>query len=106
VVRSGTDYLPGRLSTQAQAVLARYPAGPAAVTPAGGNTAALRGCANQVAGGARPRLVDVARYRGQPVIVVMTAAAGGQPGEVWVVGRGCSAASRDVIARAPLPGGD
>ena len=104
VVHSGTDYLPGRLTVQAQAVLARYPAGRAAPAPAAGDTSGPQGCASLVAGGARLRLIDVARYRGQPAIVIMTAAAAGRPGQIWVAGAGCPAAGRDVIAHAQLTG--
>jgi hypothetical protein len=105
VIESGTDYLPGRLPAQVQAVLARFPVSPAGQTPAAApGQAALRGCVNLITGGRGPRLVDVARYQGRPATIVVTEAAGGRPGQIWVAGPGCSAGTRDLIARAPLPG--
>ena len=77
VIESGTDYLPGLLPAQVQAVLARSPVSPAGQTPA-----ALRGCVNLITGGKRPRLVDVARYQGRPATIVVTEAAGGRPGQI------------------------
>jgi hypothetical protein len=102
VVHSGTDYVPGKLAAQAQALLAdrssRTPL--KAASPA----AALRGCVQQVTGGAQRLLVDVAGYQGHPATIIVQAPAGGTPGQVWVVAPGCSAASKDVLARAPLTG--
>jgi hypothetical protein len=57
-----------------------------------------------VTGGAVPSLVDQARYQGRPATVIVLAAAGGQPGQVWVVEPGCSASSRNLIAHALLTG--
>lgn len=106
VVRSGTDYRPGQLAAQAAATLARY-----ALSPAGGKSpaatarppAGLPGCVQLVAGGTRVSLVDLAQYQGRPATVIIRAGGGGQPGQVWVVGPGCSARHRDLIAQASLP---
>lgn len=106
VVRSGTDYLPGRLSAQTEAVLARRSSGFTTQSPASPASlaTALRGCVQLVTGGAQPLLVDLARYQGRPATIIVQAPAGGQPGQVWVVGTGCSAHSRDVLAHALLTG--
>jgi hypothetical protein len=105
VIESGTDYLPGRLPAQVQAVLARSPVNPAGQTPAfASGQAALPGCVSLITGGTRPRLVDVARYQGRPATIIVTEAAGGRPGQIWVAGPGCSAGTRDLIAQARLPG--
>jgi hypothetical protein len=104
VVRSGTDYQPGRLAVQAKQILARYHAGSARGTPAFGARlgSAMTRCVKLVTGGAPPSLVDAARYRGQPATVIIQAPAIGRPGQIWVVGSGCSATGRDLIARAQL----
>ncbi len=107
MVHSGTNYLPGRLAAQAEAALALY-----VITFAGGKTqpatalppTGLQGCVQRVTGGPRVSLVDLAQYQGRAAIVIIQAGAGGQPGQVWVVGPSCLAGSRDIIAQAPLPG--
>jgi hypothetical protein len=102
---SGTDYQPGTLAEQASAVLAGYARHPAAVRPAAGASAAapfggkLRACVTAVSGGHRPRLVDLASYRGQRAAVIMVPAAGGRTA-VSVAGAGCA-----VLARATLAAG-
>ena len=70
-----------------------------------GVRAALAGCVKLIAGGAQPRLVDVARYRGQPASIIVLPLAGGMLDQVWVVGAGCSATSRDVVAHTLLAAG-
>jgi hypothetical protein len=105
VVHSGMNYLPADLAAQAARVLARY-----ALTPAEGKApaatgrppAGLPGCVQLAAGGARVSLVDVATYQGRQATVIIEAAAGGQPGHVWVVGPGCSAGHQDLVAQVPL----
>jgi hypothetical protein len=107
VVHSGTDYVPGKLAAQAQALLARPASGfntQSPLWPPGLATAALRGCVQLVTGRAQPLLVDRARYRGQPATIIVQAPAGGRPGQVWVVGTGCSARSKDVLAHTALTG--
>jgi hypothetical protein len=79
--------------------------GPASSSPASSSPAsssALRGCVALVTGGALPRLVDEARYQGQPATVIVQAPSGGHTGQIWVVGPACSASQRDLIAHTPL----
>jgi hypothetical protein len=108
VIHSGTDYLPDRLRAQAETMLAAHRA---SVTPqaqaaplASGQLAALQGCVTLITGGARPLLVDVASYQGRQATVIVQAPAGRQPGQVWVVGPGCSADHRDLVAHTQLTG--
>lgn len=106
VIRSGTDYLPGRLPAQAEAVLDRHPAGSAgsaAVLPGSAHASALSGCLRLITGGVPPALVDMARYRGRPATIIMQAAEGRTALQVWVVGPGCSATRRDLITQVTLP---
>lgn len=107
VVSSGTDYQPGRLTAQVSATLRRYPAGLPLRTGSGTRAqgSRLAGCVKLIAGGAQPRLVDVARYRGLPASIIVLPAPQGALDQVWVVGSGCSATSRDVLARALLAAG-
>jgi hypothetical protein len=62
----------------------------------------LRGCAAAVADGRAVELVDRARYAGRAAIIIVLAAAGGQPATVWVTGPGCSAGHPDKITEGPL----
>ncbi len=112
LVASGTNYQPGQIAAQASAVLRRQlsfrasmPAATAG-TPASafGGLNKVRACVTRVTGGLRPRLVDVASYRGQPALAIIVPTGGGSS-RVWVVGAGCSAATSDVLARASIPGG-
>lgn len=100
VVRSGTDYQPGRLASQAKAALTRYGAGHAGVRRA----ASLRSCVMQITHGLLPGLLDMASYRGQPATIVIKAPSAGSPGQVWVVRQPCSGQHREVLAHATLPG--
>jgi hypothetical protein len=103
LVHSGTDYQPGQLAAQAEAVLASRPAHsggqPASAVP----STTVAGCVRLFAGVARPVLVDEARYRGQPATIIIRAPAGARPGHVWVVVPNCSAAGRHLISSAVLP---
>jgi hypothetical protein len=106
VVRSGTDYQPGRLAAQVEQVLSR-PAGHAATLPSvlgPADRQQLQGCVNLITGGAQPLLVDLARYQGRPATIIVQAATAGQPATAWVVGTRCSPTSRDVIAHTQLTG--
>jgi hypothetical protein len=105
VVYSGTDYQPGQLVAQAEAVLARHPAKPGgheSAAPSGAGIA-LTGCVRLFAGGAPATLADEARYAGQPATVIIQAPAAGRPGHVWVIAPSCSAAGRQRVATAVLP---
>jgi hypothetical protein len=111
VIESGTDYLPSRLASQAQTVLAGHPvngsaqrgiqttrpaAGPLTSLP--GNTSQLRSCVGAVTHGRSPLLVDQAQYQGRPATIIVLAPTPGRAGQIWVAGPACSAASPDLIA--------
>lgn len=112
LVASGTNYQPGQIEAQASAVLRRHlsfraniPAGTAGThASAFGGLNNVRACVTRVTGGLRPRVVDVASYRGQPALAIIVPAGGGSM-RVWVVGTGCSAAASDMLAQASIPGG-
>ncbi len=106
---SGTNYQPGTLGKQAAAVLAGrldHSALPSAnglhklagLTPTAARS--LPGCLGRVAPGQHVSMVDFARYRGRPATIIVVS--NGRQRTVLVVGRGCSAHSGQVIARAPL----
>jgi len=59
-------------------------------------SAQLSGCVSAVTGGVTPSLVDKASYDGIPAYIIAV------PTEVWVVGRGCTAADTRLLVRAPL----
>lgn len=71
----------------------------------GGFTAtALQGCVSWVSAGAEVRLVELARYRGVPVAIIVSASSpSASTLQVIVVGTGCSAGNSDVIARSVIP---
>jgi hypothetical protein len=91
-------------------------AGPvhAAASPLGGNAAAasgaggggawtrLAGCMKAVADGRMVLLLDLARYEGKPAVIVVLGGTATSQAEVIVTANGCSAASPDVLTRAPL----
>jgi hypothetical protein len=119
VTASGTDYQPATLARQVESLLGIQKSSAAKNTPpanAGTEKAEpaqlitpqasspqLRACVTLVTGGVPPRLVDKARYQGRPATVIVQAAAG-KPAQVWVVGPGCSASQRDLIAHTEIPG--
>ncbi|HUL25543.1 MAG TPA: zf-HC2 domain-containing protein [Streptosporangiaceae bacterium] len=110
LVVSGTDYRSGQLPAQVGAVLKRYPA--AALAP--GRVRALptvpvsvfprlAACVAHVAGGQRPRLVDIARYGGQPAAVIVVPVPGTATVRVSVVGPGCPAQGGGIITQFSMP---
>jgi len=110
LVASGTTYRAGQLPDQVAAVLKGSPAqGHASVSPAaaaGAGAAAfphLVECVRHVAGGQRPRLVDVARYGGQPAAVIVVPVPGTATVRVSVVGPGCSTQGGDIITQFSMP---
>jgi anti-sigma factor ChrR (cupin superfamily) len=105
VVHTGNDYQPGRLVTQAQALLASHPAkfGGAMASIAAPPSTTLRGCVKLVAGAVHPTVVDEARYNGQPATIIVNAPAAGHSGRVWVIVPSCSAAGRQLVQTAVLP---
>jgi hypothetical protein len=110
LVASGTTYRAGQLPAQVAAVLKRHPAHghvKAAPLPAAATGAAafphLAACVSHVAGGQRPRLVDVARYGSQPAAVIVVPVPGTATVHVSVAGPGCSAQGGDIIAQFSMP---
>jgi hypothetical protein len=112
VVYSGTDYQPGSLQGQVGAVLTKLGGGQAPArgganraSPVDTHTRGLQACVTHIAGNHAPLLVDVARYRGRLATVIVVPITGESRLRVWVVGPGCSATARDVLASTTLPGG-
>ena len=118
VTTSGTDFQPGTLARQAQALLPRHATGHFTINsgisagpeneraiPAGrAATPRQRACVLLVTGGVLPQVVDIAHYQGQPATIIVRAPSGGKPGQVWVAGPACSAQHRDILAQTSLPG--
>jgi negative regulator of sigma E activity len=115
--QSGTNYQRGRLTRQAVAKLSQVNGAggvePQATPEAQGGTntsfgptqtGSLDGCVGRIADGARVELVDLARFAGSPATIIITAAHGRVPAQVWVVGSGCTATASDVLAHQRLPG--
>jgi hypothetical protein len=111
LVASGTNYQPGQLPAQVSAVLKRYPASegspgrPTVASPVSPESAfpQLNACVSHLAGGQRPRLVDIARYGTRPAAVIVVPVPGTATLRVWVVGPGCTGQGGDVIARFSMP---
>ena len=111
LVASGTNYQPGQLPAQVGAVLKRYPASqgspgrPTVASPVSPESAfpQLSACVSHLAGGQRPRLVDIARYGTRPAAVIVVPVPGTATLRVWVVGPGCTGQGGDVIARFSMP---
>jgi hypothetical protein len=111
LVASGTNYQPGQLPAQVSAVLKRYPASegspgrPTVASPVSPQSAfpQLNACVSHLAGGQRPRLVDIARYGTRPAAVIVVPVPGTATLRVWVVGPGCTGQGGDVIARFSMP---
>jgi Putative zinc-finger len=111
LVASGTSYQAGQLPAQVGAVLKRYPAPegspgrPTVASPVSPQSAfpQLNACVSHLAGGQRPRLVDIARYGTRPAAVIVVPVPGTATLRIWVVGPGCTGQGGDVIARSSLP---
>ncbi len=126
-VQTRTDFEPGQLQGQVDAamnqassssegfgVASNAPAASgvqgAVSTPAAGGPAAgatlpgqtatdqrLAACIDRVTANQVPEWVDTAKYQGQPATIIVVAARGSVPAQVWVVGSNCSAAKSDVL---------
>jgi anti-sigma factor RsiW len=126
-VRTATNYQPAQLAGQVTATLAQLPAGAAPSTSFPGASASggarhataspgtsggfqagrlgqLAGCVSRVAAGQAVLLVDVARFRGAPATVIVTAGRGQVRSQIWVAGPGCSRSASDVLTHQQLPG--
>jgi hypothetical protein len=111
LVASGTTYRAGQLPAQVTAVLQRHPAhghvsaAPPAAAGAAGKAGFphLAGCVSHIAGGQRPRLVDIARYGTQPAAVIVVPVPGTATVRVSVVGPGCSGQGGDIITQFSMP---
>jgi hypothetical protein len=68
----------------------------------GGVGTRLAGCMKAVADGRMVLLLDLARYEGKPAVIVVLGSTATSQAEVIVTANGCSAASPDVLTRAPL----
>jgi hypothetical protein len=111
LVASGTNYQPGQIAAQADAVLrgliqrtSGAEGANSSHASAFGGLSEVRACVNRVTGGRAPKVVDVASYRGEPALAIMVSAGGG-PVRVWIVGARCSATTSDVLAEQTIPGG-
>jgi hypothetical protein len=108
VVASGTNYRASQLKTQVKDTLSRFPGavpGPQRGTP---SPAPLAGdvspCLSGVAGGQRPRLVDLARYEGKPATIVVVPA-GAHTLRALVFSRPCPAGGGPLNSTTlPSPG--
>jgi hypothetical protein len=109
VTHSGTTYQPDTFPAQAATVLANSATGP--IRPgnqsdqSGRSSPMLTGCVIKVVGAARAsevKLVDQARYGGDPATIIVVDATATQPRTVYVVGTPCSASDAPILAQAPL----
>jgi hypothetical protein len=98
VVISETNYLPATLQQQLEHELQLHHAVGTARQLASGP---VKECVLRVAGPATLALVEKARYRGQPAIVIV--AARSPRDTAWVAASGCSASDR-ILATTTLPG--
>jgi hypothetical protein len=110
LVASGTTYRAGQLPAQVAAVLKRHPAqgraGAAAPAAAAAGAAAfsrLAECVSHIAGGQRPRLIDIAHYGARPAAVIVVPIPGTAMVRVSVVGPGCSGQGGDIIRQFSMP---
>jgi hypothetical protein len=103
VVTSRTDYLRATLGQQLAGEMHRYAQGDAGLRqPA---SASVKGCVLRVTRHTSPgtvKLVEKARFQGQPAIVIV--AVSGHHDAAWVTTAGCSASSDRILATTTLPG--
>jgi hypothetical protein len=108
VTHSGTRYQPDTFPAQAATVLAS--SAPGRIRPGNQSDQSRRsspmltGCVIKVVGAARAsevKLVDQARYGGDPATIIVVDATATQPRTVYVVGTPCSASDAPILAQAP-----
>jgi hypothetical protein len=98
-VTSSVDFQPATIRQQLAGQLKAAPeSGTAKPAPA-----PLQACVREAAGGARPVLVENARFRGQPATIIVVLKGSGD--EVLVAGPGCPAGDGHVVYRTTLPSG-
>ena len=97
-VTSGTNYLPGSLRHQLEAVMPASASVPTQAPPQ-----QMLNCVRNVTGGVKPVFVDEARFEGQPATVIVVPAGQGKGYQASVAGAGCSASRRDLLATTTLP---
>jgi len=112
VISSGTNYRRATLGTQASSVLKHLPHSaqssslPAPLAPVKNQATYfpdLQACLIHIGQGQRPQLVDLAKYRGHPaLIVVLPSPNGGRP-HALAIAPGCNSATAHVLATALLP---
>jgi len=98
---SSTDFQRATLSHQLQAEVHA----PAETRPPQTPPAQLVGCVSLVTKGVSPgtpRLVEQARFQGQPATVIVARSGGGY--RAWVLAPGCSASGDHVLDTTTLPG--
>ena len=103
IVTSQTNYLRATLRQQLAGEMKRYAEG--AAGPLRPATAPVKGCVLRVTEDTRPvtvKLVETARFQGQPAIVIV--AASGRHDVAWVTTPTCSGSSDHVLATTTLPG--
>jgi hypothetical protein len=116
VVSSGTNYQPTSLGAQAGAVLAHLIhhtrsspiPGPTTLAPEQKQAALfpdLQACLIHIGNGRRPLLVDLARYRGHPALIVVLPSPNGAPSHALAIAPGCTRTTAHVLATATLPSG-
>ena len=109
VTHSGTTYHPHTFPAQAAGVLAQSSTGRIRPGSQAGQSRrsglALTGCVVKVVGARRAgdvKLVDQARYGGQPATIIVVTANATQPGMVYVAASPCSASDARILAQATL----
>ncbi|MGH3149120.1 MAG: hypothetical protein ACRDOB_00095 [Streptosporangiaceae bacterium] len=98
---SSTDFQRATLGRQLAAEVVR----PAATRPPQTPPAQLVGCVNRVTqkvSPGTPRLVENARFQGQPATVIVARSGAGY--RAWMLAPGCSASSYHVLDTTTLPG--
>jgi hypothetical protein len=112
VIASGTNYQPATLGAQASTVLkhrinsAHSSSHPVPLAPAGIQARLfphLQPCLIHIGNGQRPQLLDLARYRGHPALIVVLPSPNGGQSRVLVVAPGCTPTNAHILAKAPLP---
>ncbi|MQY05297.1 hypothetical protein [Actinomadura macrotermitis] len=97
VAHSGTDYRPGQVGAQVRSLLGK---GQELRTQGDQPSAVLRGCVDALANGRRPELVDRARYKGAPALVVALPGTKSGTLDLMVVGANCTAQDHPVLEQS------